>query len=177
MVQTALQAPHGALPFFSNPPRVCPDSQIALCPARAINRHNKFNRTSELDDMREQEREKTFRQPAINSSNMEGKPERPKQVGEEMFLHLLKHALFSLYLWLQGRIDLCSCRNQRREHLKSCTIKKMCWCWFKAWCSTTALFPQKFISCSCLINSFKKLKMTFSALCWNTDWAAPLETF
>lgn len=53
-------------------------ARIALCSAPTINWDNKFNRTSELDDMGETER--TFRQSAINSSNMEGKPKWPKQM-------------------------------------------------------------------------------------------------
>lgn len=38
-----------------------------------INWDNKFSQTSELHDMREKERERTFRQSEINASNMAGK--------------------------------------------------------------------------------------------------------
>lgn len=74
------QAPHQALPFSSGPSKSLSRQPGCTLLSPTINWDNKFNRTSELHDMREKEKERTFRQSAINSSNMEGKPLRPKQM-------------------------------------------------------------------------------------------------
>lgn len=73
-------APCQALPFFFWPLKSLSRQPGCTLLSRTINWDNKFNRTSELHDVREKKSwERTFRRLAIDFSKLEGTPGLPKQ--------------------------------------------------------------------------------------------------